>query len=297
MAKIPLHTGGIASFDLDAITDDPHLPFSIHYDVRAPHHANDPALHHPHRHGFYALIISGTRASEHMVDFETVCLPPESMFLMLPGQVHLQISEHLISPGKPVAANCYMSFSAEFLLHHPIVHQRNMRVITPPPDIYREIRHIAWQAQEEYDQRGAGYPAMLQHYLSLMLLLYTRCGGTRAETSGPELLARYRELIAAHYRAWTKPTAYAQALHVTPNHLNDIVKQHTGQTASDLINEARLLEAKRMLRHTQESVKEIAWYLHFNEVTYFNRFFKQHTGQTPVTFRNSTRELYHSSPD
>jgi AraC family transcriptional activator of pobA len=40
------------------------------------------------------------------------------------------------------------------------------------------------------------------------------------------------------------------------------------------------------------SVKEIAWQLHFEDDAYFNRFFKKHTGQTPVMFQRSIREKY-----
>ncbi|MGI4875571.1 MAG: helix-turn-helix domain-containing protein [Janthinobacterium lividum] len=53
-----------------------------------------------------------------------------------------------------------------------------------------------------------------------------------------------------------------------------------------------MLEARRLLFHTHQSVKEIAFALGFADASYFNRFFKRQTGATPAGYRASSRKMY-----
>jgi AraC-like DNA-binding protein len=66
------------------------------------------------------------------------------------------------------------------------------------------------------------------------------------------------------------------------------VKQTTGKTIRELINERTLSEAKILLKHTNKQASEIAYELGFLEAASFNRFFKKLTGITPLIFRNQT---------
>ena len=85
---------------------------------------------------------------------------------------------------------------------------------------------------------------------------------------------------------------YADMLYVTPGHLNDLIKSVTGKTAKQIIDEKRVVEAKRLLFWGQHSVKQIAGHLNFEDDSYFNRFFKKHTGETPALFQKNIREKY-----
>ena len=80
---------------------------------------------------------------------------------------------------------------------------------------------------------------------------------------------------------------YAALLQVTPNYLNKTVKNHTHRTAIDWIEIARLNMAKQYLRDRSLSIAEIAEKTGLVDQSYFSRFFKKKTGQTPSEFRNS----------
>lgn len=79
---------------------------------------------------------------------------------------------------------------------------------------------------------------------------------------------------------------FAEQLNVHVNHLNRALKETISKTTSQVIAERLLQEAKVLLKQTQWAVTEIAYSLGFNEVTYFNNFFKKHTKLSPVKFRN-----------
>ena len=67
--------------------------------------------------------------------------------------------------------------------------------------------------------------------------------------------------------------------------LNEITKSTIGKTASALLTERIILEAKRYLLATPNQVKDIADMLGYEDVSYFIRFFKKHTGYSPEAFR------------
>ncbi|MCY1547485.1 HTH-type transcriptional activator Btr [compost metagenome] len=71
--------------------------------------------------------------------------------------------------------------------------------------------------------------------------------------------------------------------------LNEIVKASVGKTISEIINAQLILEAKRNLLATSAQVKEIAEMLGYDDISYFIRFFKKHTGLSPEAFRIKSR--------
>jgi len=80
---------------------------------------------------------------------------------------------------------------------------------------------------------------------------------------------------------------YADSLKITPTHLNRICKANVGLTASQVIQNYIVLEIKRNLLYTSYTISEISHIFNFNDLGYFCRFFKKHTGKTPKSFRES----------
>jgi len=80
---------------------------------------------------------------------------------------------------------------------------------------------------------------------------------------------------------------FADRLAIHVNSLNRSVKEVTGKSTTAHIAERLISEAKLLLHHTDWSVGDIADRLGFEYATYFHRFFKQHTGITPLAFRQA----------
>jgi len=101
-----------------------------------------------------------------------------------------------------------------------------------------------------------------------------------------ELLERQFPIETADHPLQLKTAQeYAQNLNVHTNYLNRAVKEVTGKSTTTHITERIITEAKALLQHTDWNISEIAYALGFDYPTYFNNFFKKHTGTNPKSLR------------
>jgi AraC family transcriptional activator of pobA len=110
---------------------------------------------------------------------------------------------------------------------------------------------------------------------------------SNAASSQERLVSTFLDLIGEHYLHKQQVHEYAELLFVTPNYLNKAVKQVTGKTALGQIHDMLVMEAKVLLKQRQMNISEVADYLSFEGPSYFARFFKKHTGCTPLDYRKT----------
>jgi AraC-like DNA-binding protein len=107
-----------------------------------------------------------------------------------------------------------------------------------------------------------------------------------------DILAKVEALLKQHYSIKTLPNGLptvkhlADAVHLSPGYLGDLLKKETGLNAQEHIHQYVIEEAKNILLNSNQSVSEIAFHLGFEYPQYFSRLFKQKTGKTPLEFRN-----------
>jgi AraC family transcriptional activator of pobA len=170
-------------------------------------------------------------------------------------------------------------------------------IVIPLPNRKR-IARVSGLARDILDElklgRGGAQIAM-RSYLALLIVEIARLGFQAPESQGAkpgaldETVARLRELVEDNFRTTRNLGAYAGWLAMTPDRLNDHCKKVTGVTAGHLLRQRLLVEAKRQLIFTGQSVSEIAYSLNFSDPSYFSRFFRKYTGQTPQQFRQGRR--------
>jgi AraC-like DNA-binding protein len=109
---------------------------------------------------------------------------------------------------------------------------------------------------------------------------------SNASLSRQETLLRdFDALLQKHYLENKEVAFYAQKLNLTPNHMSETIKLLTGKSAKKRIEEALIFEAKSLLRQTDMSIKEITYWLGFEDDSYFVKFFKQAVEMTPNAYR------------
>lgn len=146
--------------------------------------------------------------------------------------------------------------------------------------------------QREFGSSAPGRRAAILAQFSRILVSILRL--SVAEETGKfradrdyELTMRYRALLERHFRSRRSIGFYAGQLAVTPARLNAACKARAGRTASALLYERILVEAKRYLLYTESSVAQVAHLTGFDDPAYFNRFFRRRVGRSPGAFRRS----------
>ena len=164
-----------------------------------------------------------------------------------------------------------------------------------PPELAHQFLATAESIHAD-SQKYAEHPLrrpLLQHQLYTLLLtlrLYHE-SAVAAPTSSRayQLVSRYKQCVEEDYLVFRAISHYAQRLECTEKTLNRACLTMEGRTAKVLLDRRVLLEAKRLLAHSRDSITAIAEHLGFSETTNFSRFFKKYECVTPAQFRDSAK--------
>lgn len=243
--------------------------------------------------GVYAIIIRGTaKATINITQYD---FRERDVLLLEPG------SFLLIHEFSEDALVYYMLFSSSFLekntfsnrmsltalqLRSPIIH-----ISVEQAEVIKSMAMVLLQAMNTR-------PPMLNsekmvYIFNLMQTSFASYARSQDEyiirptDRRTEIYQDYCQLVLKHYREWRHVNQYAQAMHITMPHLCSTIKSVSSRTAGDIITDAIVTDAKAQLKITVLPIKEIALSLGFDNVAFFNRFFKTHVGVTPKAYRNS----------
>ena len=107
------------------------------------------------------------------------------------------------------------------------------------------------------------------------------------KSNGDALYARFKDLLFKHRGKERSVAFYASALCISPKYLTAVVKEISGKTTTEWINEEAIAEIETMLCHTRSSIKEIAIELGFSNLSVFGKYFKAHKGISPKFYRET----------
>lgn len=99
------------------------------------------------------------------------------------------------------------------------------------------------------------------------------------------ILTQFKQLLAEHFIEERKVSFYAEKLFLTPKYFSTVIKKVSGKTAGAWINEMLILEAKVRLQNKERTIAQIAYDLNFSDPSHFGKFFKKHTGLSPLEYR------------
>ncbi len=230
----------------------------------------------PERPSFTIFILMETRRGSHTVDFARIAAKPGRLIQVRPGQIQTFDSEidATLLLAEPIKTSAHPWFPGHAVYGDLDEVDRNTAV-----GLIDALRHY----QEEF----AGDPATRRLMVSMvetLTALFER-SATSVETHLPEPYIAFRSAVEHHMTHKHDVTEYAAMLGYSPRTLSRACQAATGRTAKQVLTERLLLEAKRLLAHTQTSAASISGDLGFSEPTNFAKFFIRHTGMTPGTFR------------
>jgi len=256
----------------------------------APHPAGTA---HCDAHYLLVLLTAGELHLE--LDFEELALPAPALLLISPGQVH-RLRGAVAPQGWGVSFEPSLLEEETRTLLEQHLHQplplaaqtafcaRAQTVLALLADCQQEAAPTA--------HLGPALQALLAALMHLVagVLAPLSPDAPAGRTRGQELLAGFQRLAHQHFAAWKQPAQYAEALAITPSHLNDTVKALSGRSVSQHLQARTILEAKRLLYYSDQPVKQIGYTLGYDEPVYFGKLFKKVTGLTPQQFRYTIRE-------
>lgn len=250
----------------------------------------------PHRHDFYQIVLFTQGSGRHSIDFQHFTAAPHQVYYMAPGQMHTwdfdgSVDGYLINFNESFFTSvCHNpNFVRDFPLFSTI---RGRPVNVLDMGCCAEVEQVFAQMLEEYE-RGSDFKMdLLRGMLTIILVKLSRAAPMVASGSASKhnllLMRQFEQLIEANFREKRLPKEYAEMLFITPNHLNALANEITGQSAGVLIRNRVLLEAKRLLVNSDLMISQIADALNFDDNAYFTRFFKKYLEMPPEVFRETS---------
>lgn len=256
--------------------------------------AGNDMVHELHRHDFFYILALKEGTGHHEIDFITFDVCDHSIFFIRPGQVH-QLT------GQAGCTGYLLQFKTDFYYPHDKASNQilrkasNKNLYQLDDNRFKKLLAILTYIFQEYNDKQEGYQEVIKANLGIFFIELVRHRQNNQSPSNnvtpyrQERLEEFLELLETHIATHKQVSQYAEMLYLSPYQLNAITKVTLGKTCSELINEYIVLEAKRYLLATSNQVKEIAYHLGYEDVSYFIRFFKKHTGHSPEAFRHNFR--------
>lgn len=252
-------------------------------------------LFRPYRLGFYAILYFEEGPGKHYVDFKQYEYQAGTLFFLAKNQVHaFDRKEHL--PVRVITfteqflerTQLHTSSRLTFQLFHDPYASPKLDLELEQMAIIRQILRAIWT--EYHGPADGRTETILQSYLRILLLQAERIKQDRQEDGSTSTLyaqefRRLQRLIEQSLLQEHQVQFYADTLQMSTKKLNRITQAVVHQSAKAYLTDQLILEIKRLLVHTDQSIKEIAYRAGFELPTNFVKFFKKQTDLTPVEFR------------
>lgn len=169
-----------------------------------------------------------------------------------------------------------------------------LMTIAPDAEEQIKLQALLHVFVDELQTRDRVQGEMLRMLLKRLIIKLTRLAREQhlsrgTDTSSYDLIRQFAVLVETHYRTHHQVQEYAELLNRSPKTLSNLFAQAHNRSPLQVIQDRIALEAQRLLRYTDKSVKEIGYELGFEAASHFSRFFKRHTEATPTAFRAVTQ--------
>jgi len=250
----------------------------------------------PHRTGFYHILWFQKGSPTHIVDFNPVKIKPNTLLFLNKETVQC-FDPKENSGGKVILftdnffckSNADTKFLKTSILFNDLLSVSQI-CLQKNSDLFAELfKQLETELTNPKDHYQAEVLRNLLHNVMLLSERERRKQDFTELKKGADLdyVMLFKDLLENSYKLQKKVASYSRELGLTEKRLNQATSKILDKSPKKMIDERVMLEAKRLLAHTNESVKEIGFELGFEEPTNFIKYFRKHHNSTPVEFRES----------
>lgn len=251
-----------------------------------------------HQHGFYQLIWF-KKAGRHYVDYETVDHPDNAIFFINKNQVH-NFCESAPNEGYMFQFNDLFihrqNHESDSWLRYKLFNEIGSPYVVPQDYELLAIENLSHCLLVELDDQEYNFEQQIYYLFRTILLKVERLKHAQ-HPDLPEtdphlsLVIQFKQLIDQNITRNLSIDEFATELGTSSKSLTAYSKKYLQSTPATLIQNRKVLEAKRLLSNHQLTIQEVAYRLGFEQPTYFTKYFKKSTGLTPKEF---TRHIANS---
>jgi AraC-like DNA-binding protein len=258
-------------------------------------------LRTPERIGFYMFMCAITGDFRHLIDSEGYHCKPGSLLLVRPGQIQQYDADHDWT-------GWLVMFRPQFLVPeegttplNELAVLRHLEGLPTHIELDQEEKaaicetiarmHADAEAPSLRVERHALIRMQLQALLVRLDIIQTHHHMARTRLPGKaDRFVQFREAVETDFRKLRTVKDFAAQLRCSEKSLDRASLASVGMTAKAFIVQRIILEAKRLLIHSNAPISEISYHLGFDEPTNFGKFFAHFVGSNPSVFRGSATE-------
>lgn len=245
-----------------------------------------------HRDEYHLFFLQEKGTTTFEIDFTQYTLKPSSILFIHQNQVHRTLA--FKNATVTVCAISNENLNSKYLkLLEDIMPAKPLTLKQEALSVIYEAASLGLKISERKDEKL--YHSLLvgscETLIGLVISQYLIQSKPLDKLSRFEIVTKaFKELLERNFIIVKRPNEYAQQLNISTAYLNECIKNITGHSVSYHIQQRIILEAKRLLFHSNKSVKEIATELGYDDYPYFSRLFNKVTGMTALTFRNKNHD-------
>lgn len=244
------------------------------------------------------IIIIGVKGTVKItIDLETVDVPPNSVAFVAPDRVF-----NLIDWVGEELDGYLLFLSSKF------TYDLNIDLNAVNTGIFTEAKTVMELDKEKIDvliryfyllHRNASDPNPYDRHIarSLMsaaayqLMAFSESAqritaGSRSHSRKLSYVQNFLRLVRSNHKKERSVAYYADRMFISPKYLSLVIKEATGRTAAEWIDQYVLQEAKNLLKYSGKNIQQISYELNFTNQSSFGKYFKHLTGMSPRQFQN-----------
>jgi AraC family transcriptional regulator, transcriptional activator of pobA len=274
------------------ITDNRSINFLLH-------HITDNDLHNipdneeftniisDHKDDYFVFFFLQEGKLKGRVDFKDIEFSESTVFCTIPGQVHSIISLSNIK-GWVLAIDAVFVKNEYKEIFNRLQYSNHKSCLDQEDE--NELLQCISLVNKKYVQNKELICQNILHdlvsaYIGMIAEINQKGLPIIKNNRYMEITSQFKTILSANYQTMKRPSQYASEMSISSVYLNEAVKNITGYSVRDCIQNEIILQAKRLLYYTDLTIKEAALKLGFEDWAYFTRLFKKSTQLTPSQFR------------